>query len=83
MNSISCRRHEHMPEEPNPWQLKYYSLEYDENGNRKLVECECVAPSLADDYSVMNNALLRGMSHGAFRLQTDLVDFNNKLNALI
>lgn len=88
MYSISCRNpHDkrcYVEPTPNPFPEVYRQCESDEEGNLKFTPSDPVMPSRADDFSVVNNAMYRGLMHGvSVRLLSDPVDFEQKVSDLI
>lgn len=81
MNTISCRKQEKG--------LKSDIVRYvnrvpitDGEGNVQLVEKEPVEPSRAEDFSISANALYGRSGEAGYRLNTDVVDLEYKLNKL-
>lgn len=85
MDSITCRVHKSLDEEPNPFNPPYHDVVVDsETGEKKFVASQPVKPSLAEDFDVLNNATYRGMQHGIqYRLNIDPVDAENELSKLV
>lgn len=81
--SVTCRKQIKTKREPSPFPMLNYDSVQDENGNVKLSQCEPVAMSLAEDFSVTANAASGKTSAPRYRLSGDPVDIENKLNQLI
>lgn len=72
-SSISCR-HSKPLRTNNPRPLLSYEMLEDAEGNRKLVQRDPVAPSLAEDFSINTNALYNRQGSAPLRTSADLVD---------
>lgn len=72
-NHISCRCSK-LSRTKNPRPLLSYEMLEDEDGNRKLVQRDPVAPSLAEDFSINANALYNRQGSSPIRTSSDLVD---------
>lgn len=81
--SVTCRKQIKTERKPSPFPMLNYNSEQDEYGNVKLTQCEPVALSLAEDFSVTANAASGKTSAARYRVSSDLVDIENKLNQLI
>ena len=72
-NHISCRSSK-LLRTKNPRPLLSYEMQEDEEGNRKLVQRDPVAPSMAEDFSINANALYNRQGSSPIRTSADLVD---------
>lgn len=81
--SFFCRIYSPLIKVKNPFPDKNYRAIVDENGKSTLQECEPVAPSLASDFSVSENALMGRFGSAPFRVTEDPVDFEKHINGLL
>ena len=81
--SVTCRKQIKSKREPSPFPMLNYNSEQDEYGQVKLTQCEPVSLSLSEDFSISANAAAGKSSAPRYRVSSDPVDMESKLNQLI
>lgn len=76
-SSLNCRAHGSY-EKSDPFPLINGEYVVNENGVRKFVERDPVAPSMACDFSVVSNAMYHGFAISQVRDNIDPVDMLEK-----
>lgn len=82
--SIGLRSRNHIVQRSeNPHPLQHYSVSLDKEGKPVFTPCLPIEDELAEDSSILNNALYQHPSAPKYRINEDMVDFDTNINPLI